>query len=63
MEELVYEMNDALSEAIDELEKDLEFNPKKFLGIELYPERLWSALTFVATISFGLLQQKISKET
>ena len=54
MEELANQVLDGLSEAIEEVEKDLEFNPRKFLGIALYPEQLWSTLTFAATISFGL---------
>ena len=55
-EELANKVYDGLSEAIDELEKDLELNPRRLLGVALYPEQLWSAVTFVATIGFGLFQ-------
>ena len=55
MEDLANQVYERLSEAIDEVEKDLEFNPRKFLGIALYPEQLWSTFTFGATIAFGLI--------
>ena len=50
---------DALSEAIDELEKDLELNPLKFLGIPLYPGDLWSGFIFLTTLGLGLVQSKL----
>ena len=59
MEELASGAYDALSEAIDECDKDLAFNPRKFLGFALYPESLWTTFTFLGTIGFGLLQQQI----
>ena len=62
MQELADQVYDRLSEAIDQVEKDLEFNPKKFLGIALYPDQLWSWVTFAATIAFGLLQSKLTKK-
>ena len=38
MKEIADEVYDGLSEAIDEVEKDLDYNPKKFFGIAFYPE-------------------------
>ena len=38
MLEIATGVYEALTDAIDELEKDVEMNPKKFLGIALYPE-------------------------
>ena len=32
------EILDALNRAIEELEKDIEFNPRQFLGVALYPD-------------------------
>ena len=52
-------MYEALSDAIDELEKDVELNPKKFLGIVLYPDRLWSWFITLITLGFGLAQQHL----
>ena len=56
MAETVYE---SLTDAIDELEKDLDLNPKRFLGIALYPDQLWSWSVTLATLGFGLAQQKL----
>ena len=55
-EELTNKVYESLTEAVEELEKDLELNPRKFLGVVLYPEQIWSAVTFVGTIGFGILQ-------
>ena len=55
MRELACEVDDTLSMAIEELEKDLELNPRSFLGVALYPDKLWSSVTFAATIGLGLL--------
>ena len=54
MEELAEKVYNGLSEAIEVLEKDLEFNPRTYLGVVLYPEKLLSIFTFGATIAFGL---------
>ena len=54
-------MYDSVSEAIEELEKDVEKNPKKFLGVALYPERLWSWFVTLATLAFGFLQSSLKK--
>ena len=60
MHELAGATYDGLCEAVDELEKDLELNPKKFLGIALDPAQLLSALTFTATAAFTIFQQKLT---
>ena len=54
MQELADKVYDGLSESIEELEKDVELNPRRFLGIALYPENLWSSFVASATIAFGL---------
>ena len=59
MKELASEMIDALSEAIDEVQSDLEYNPRKFLGIALYPDSIWSLLVFALTIMAGLIQSNL----
>ena len=35
MKELANEVYDALTEAVDEVEKDVVFNPREFLGVVL----------------------------
>ena len=35
------EVYDGLSDAIEKLQADLEFNPRQFLGISLFPDQLW----------------------
>ena len=57
MKELAQNTYEALTDAIDELEKDVDLNPKKFLGIALYPDRLWSWFVTLVTLGFGLVQQ------
>ena len=48
-------------DAIEELEKDVDLNPRKFLGIALFPDRLWSWFITLATLGLGLAQQHLSK--
>ena len=55
MKELAINTYEALTDAIDELEKDVDLNPKKFLGIALYPDQLWSWFVTLATLGFGLV--------
>lgn len=54
MKEHANAVYDGIAEAIDEVEKDLTYNARKFLGFELWPESIWSLVTFVGTIAFGL---------
>ena len=56
MIEIATAVYEALTDAIDELEKDVEMNPQKFLGVALYPDKLWSWFLTLATLGFGLLQ-------
>ena len=55
MQEIASNVYDSLSDAIDELEKDVEQNPKRFLGVALYPERLWSWFLTIAGLGFGFM--------
>ena len=55
MQELAETVYGALADSVDELEKDLDLNPKKFLGIALYPDLLWSWFVTLATLGFGLI--------
>ena len=45
---------DAITEAIDECEKDITYNPRQFLGVTLYPDSIYGWLTTLATLGFGL---------
>ena len=49
-----------ITEAIDELEKDLDYRPQKLLGVEMYPERIYTLVTTTATIGFTLIQSNLS---
>ena len=55
MEEIGMKVFEGFSEAIEELEKDLELNPRKFLGLPLYPGDLWSGFFFFVTLALGLV--------
>ena len=59
MEDLAYKVYEGLADAIDEIEKDAELNPRTFLGFALYPDSLWSVLSFMLAIAFGMVQQKL----
>ena len=54
MHELAMEVYDSLSEAIEEVEKDLTYNARKFLGIELWPESIVTMLAALGTIAVSL---------
>ena len=55
MEELAYKSYEGLTDATDEIEKDADLNPRTFLGFALYPESLWSGLSFIFVIGFGMI--------
>ena len=57
MRDLADEAYDGISGAIDEVEMDLNYNARKFLGIELWPDSIISVITFVGTIALGLAQK------
>ena len=64
MREIADEVYEAISEAIEEVDKDLAYNPKKFLGMVLFPESIISVVSFLATIGFGLFSASMqSTET
>ena len=54
MREFADKVYEGISEAIEEVDKDLAYNPKKFLGMVLFPESIISIVSFLATIAFGL---------
>ena len=62
MKEMAETVYGSLGDAIDELEKDLDLNPKRFLGIALFPDKLWSWTVTLATLGIGLAQQKLFPE-
>ena len=45
-----------LSDAIDEVEKDITYNPREFLGIPLYPDSIWGFVSLLLTTALALLQ-------
>jgi hypothetical protein len=56
---MAQEAYEGIAEAIDELEKDMDYRPKKLLGFEMYPGRIYSLITTIATLSFGILQSRL----
>ena len=62
MREIADEVYEAISEAIEEVDKDLAYNPKKFLGMVLFPESIISVVSFLATIGFGLFSASMKSE-
>ena len=56
MKEMAETVYGSLADAVDELEKDLDLNPKRFLGIALFPDKLWSWTVTLATLGLGLAQ-------
>ena len=59
MREMANEVYDALTEAVDEVEKDTLFNPREFLGIVLQPEQIFAWATTLFTLGLGLLQSNL----
>ena len=59
MRELAEGINGSLNNAISELSRDIRLNPRRFLGVTLYPKRLWGWFVTLATIGLSLFQQKI----
>ena len=56
MRELADEVYNGLTEAIGVVNLDLTYNARKFLGFELWPESIWSIVTFLGTLALGLAQ-------
>ena len=46
----------SLSDAIDEVEKDITYNPREFLGIPLYPDSIWGFVSLLVTTAIAFLQ-------
>ena len=59
MHEIASEVYDGIAEAIEEVEKDIDYNARKFLGFELWPESIYSLVTFVGTIALSLAQSNL----
>ncbi len=56
-QELAERTHETLGDAIDQLEKELDYTPIKFLGkFALYPDTLKSILTTILTVAFALFQ-------
>ena len=62
MRELADEVYNGLTEAIGVVNLDLTYNARKFLGFELWPDTIWSVVTFLTTIAFGLAQSNFNTE-
>ena len=62
MRELADKVYEGISEAIEEVDKNLAYNPKKFLGMVLFPESIISIVSFLATIAFGLFSSSFGGE-
>ena len=57
MQEMAEKTHETLADAIDQLEKELDYTPMKFLGkFALYPDTLKSILTTILTLAFALFQ-------
>ena len=54
MQEIAETVYASLTDAVEELEKDVELNPTRFLGIALYPDKLWSWFITLLTLGLGL---------
>jgi predicted HTH domain antitoxin len=60
MKELIQGGYDTINEAVDLIEKELEYTPQELLGFAMYPDRVTGLLTTLATIAFGLLSSKFA---
>ena len=60
MKELIQGAHDTINEAVDLIEKELEYSPQELLGFAMYPDRVTGLLTTLATIAFGLLTSKFA---
>ena len=47
-------MYDALTEAVDVIEKDITFDPREFLGLALYPDSIYGWATTLLVAGFGI---------
>ena len=56
MSEIAERTLNSLSDAIDEVEKDITYNPREFLGVALYPDSIWSFLVLILTTALAMLQ-------
>lgn len=54
MQEEAEKVYDALTEAVDEIEKDITFNPREFLGVALYPDSIYGWVSTLLTVGFAL---------
>ena len=61
MQEEAEKVYDALTEAVDEIEKDITFNPREFLGVALYPDSIYGWASTLLTVGFALFQAEYAK--
>ena len=61
MQELVEQVYDSLTEAIDEMEKDITYNPREFLGVALWPDSIYSLITTLASLGLALFSSNFAK--
>ena len=61
MQEEAEKVYDALTEAVDEIEKDITFNPREFLGVALYPDPIYGWVSTLLTVGFALFQAEYAK--
>ena len=54
MKELAAEVYETLTEAIDEVEKDITYNPREYLGFALYPDNIWQVASLLGTTAIAL---------
>jgi hypothetical protein len=46
---------------VDEIEKDITFNPREFLGVALYPDSIYGWASTLLTVGFALFQAEYAK--
>ena len=61
MEEEAQKVYDALTEAVDVIEKDITFDPREFLGMALYPDSIYGWATTLLVAGFGIFQGEFAK--
>ena len=57
---MIQKAHDTINEAVDLIEKELEYSPQELLGFAMYPDRVKWFLSTLATIAFGMLTSKFA---
>lgn len=63
MKEMAQKVYDQLGSAIEELEQDLEYNPQQFFGFTLWPDTVWSYVSTIVTLAFGLFASRFLEKS